>query len=690
MRRTLVRNLVLLSVLTSGTILAVILIGAHRSVEELSHSVIHSTLIGVDARLGGFFQPVREVLAAARDWASASHVQLDAPQSVNELFVPLLANMPEISGVTIANQAGDSYYLSHHEKAWRSRLSRPTVSGGRELWKTWHDVPSQVTEGSKETGFDARQSPWFLGALDGRDEHGVHWTEPYTFFTSQEPGITVSTTFTATDGSIGVIALDLRLMDISLFTSGLAVSEHGMALVLTELGQVLGLPSHEKFENAEAIRQAVLSRPEELGIGVLVDAVAAWRATGGDAARTVQFSSEGEDWWVGTHPFELDGGRRFWVAIVVPESDFLAGAIAQRNQAFLIAVIALVVAVVMAIFLDRAFRRRVRRAVEAAKQLGQYTLQEKIGEGAMGTVYQAQHAMLRRPTAVKLLRAEKINETTLGRFEREAQMTSRLTHPNTIAVYDYGRTANHVFYYAMEYLAGVDLKTLVKKTGALLPARVIHLLTQVCGALHEAHGMGLVHRDIKPANIFLTERAGDPDFVKVVDFGLVKDLSGEHDVELTQVNTLTGTPLYLSPEAIRAPSKVGPPSDLYALGAVGYYLLTDQPLFQAETIVDVCTKHLKETPVRPSERTSRSVPEDLEDVILTCLAKHPKDRPANAAVLAQMLGSCADAGRGGPEHARSWWKAHGAELLGAEHRASREGIQRGAENLNVDLRARIS
>ncbi len=306
----------------------------------------------------------------------------------------------------------------------------------------------------------------------------------------------------------------------------------------------------------------------------------------------------------------------------------------------------------------------------------------------MGSVSRAQHSMLRRPTAVKQLRAEKVNETTLARFEREARMTSRLTHPNTIAVYDYGRTSSDVFYYAMEYLVGVDLKSLVSHEGALPPGRVIHIVSQVCGSLEEAHRVGLVHRDIKPANVFLTERAGDPDFVKVVDFGLVKDLAGDEELEITQVNTLTGTPLYLSPESIKGPDKVGPHSDIYALGAVSYYLLTGRPIFQARTVVEVVTKHLKQMPAKPSRVSARALPEDLENVIMACLAKDPSERPASAGVLMEMLAQCTDAGSWGPGQAREWWAEHGGEILGPEQQASREILTRGAVNLDVDLRTR--
>ncbi len=212
-----------------------------------------------------------------------------------------------------------------------------------------------------------------------------------------------------------------------------------------------------------------------------------------------------------------------------------------------------------------------RAEIADTRRLGQYTLEEKIGEGGMGVVYRAHHAMLRRPTAIKLLPLAKAGAENLLRFEREVQLTASLTHPNTVAVFDYGRTVEGVFYYAMEYLDGINLDQLVRADGPQPPGRVVRILQQASGALAEAHQIGLVHRDIKPANIILCERGGVPDVVKVVDFGLVKRVRTDDDamtMAVTTEQTLLGTPLYMSPESISGTGEVGAPSDLYALGAV--------------------------------------------------------------------------------------------------------------------------
>ncbi|HWB14280.1 MAG TPA: serine/threonine protein kinase [Pirellulales bacterium] len=308
-------------------------------------------------------------------------------------------------------------------------------------------------------------------------------------------------------------------------------------------------------------------------------------------------------------------------------------------------------------------QRAMREAVMATKQLGQYQLEEKIGAGGMGVVYRGRHAMLRRPTAIKLLDVEKTTPETIRRFEREVQITSQLNHPNTIAIYDYGKTPEGVFYYAMEYLEGINLEQLVQKHGPQPEGRVIHVLRQVCGSLSEAHLVGLIHRDVKPANIILTQRGGVSDFAKLLDFGLVKAIGAEREARLTMAGAVTGTPLYLSPEAIQHPDEVDPRSDLYALGAVGYFLLTGAPVFEAKSVVDILTHHVHTPPQPPSERLGRFISPDLEAIVLRCLSKRPDDRPASARELADSLARCSTCGDWSEAEAVAWWAAHSASVF---------------------------
>ena len=303
-----------------------------------------------------------------------------------------------------------------------------------------------------------------------------------------------------------------------------------------------------------------------------------------------------------------------------------------------------------------------RREVRQAMQMGQYTLEEKLGEGGMGVVYRARHALMRRPTAIKLLPPEKMGESSLARFEREVQLTAKLTHPNTITIFDYGHTPDGVLYYAMELLEGASLEAVVEHDGAQPAARVVRLLKMVAGALAEAHDIGLIHRDIKPANIFLCHQGGELDVAKVLDFGLVKTVREPEDAGLTRDGVVTGTPLYMPPEALTDPDKVDCRSDLYALGAVGYFLLTGGHVFDGNTMVEVCGHQLHTIPPPPSARLGATVPAKLEEVILACLEKDADKRPQSARELRQRLADCSDAGVWEREQAQTWWAAHGAAL----------------------------
>jgi serine/threonine protein kinase len=325
-------------------------------------------------------------------------------------------------------------------------------------------------------------------------------------------------------------------------------------------------------------------------------------------------------------------------------------------------IFSLLVAGSLAIFLLMRLARRLQqtasRAELKARQLGQYALDEKIGSGAFGTVYRAHHALIRRPVAVKLLNSTQADERLIARFEREVQLNCKLTHPNTIAIYDYGRTPEGVFYYAMEYLDGLTLYDLVNNHGRQPEGRVIHILRQICASLAEAHAQGLVHRDIKPANIFLTQRGGVPDFVKVLDFGLVKAIHTEGDTEITAPNVTPGTPMYMSPEAISHPENVDGRSDLYSLGVVGYFLLTGESLFSGANVAEVLLHQVKTQPERPSVRMREAVSSDFESVLMQCLAKRADKRPASARALEEALGNCKAANSWLREQAETWWQQH--------------------------------
>jgi hypothetical protein len=303
-----------------------------------------------------------------------------------------------------------------------------------------------------------------------------------------------------------------------------------------------------------------------------------------------------------------------------------------------------------------------RAEVREARRLGQYVLEQKLGEGGMGEVYRARHGMMRRPSAIKLLRREHAGELNLRRFEREVQLTAWLTHPNTITIFDYGRTDDGIFYYAMELLDGANLQRIVAVDGAQPPGRVVKILMAVCGALTEAHDIGLIHRDIKPANIMLCTRGGERDVVKLLDFGLVKELQVDRDIDVTAAGAILGTPQYMAPESIRTSSSADVRTDIYALGAVAYYLLSGAEVFDGKSVVEVCSQHLYEEP-RPLSSRGIAVPSDLEAAVLACLRKEPELRPQSAVELRRQLAACTVA-PWDESSARAWWATHQSKLDG--------------------------
>jgi serine/threonine-protein kinase len=316
----------------------------------------------------------------------------------------------------------------------------------------------------------------------------------------------------------------------------------------------------------------------------------------------------------------------------------------------------MVVAAVAAVYGTHLINSLRREAFEA-KQLGQYRLLRSLGVGGMGEVYLAEHCLLKRPCAVKLIRPEQAGDPrVLARFEREVQMTARLSHWNTVEIYDYGRTEDGTFFYVMEYLPGLSLEELLRY-GPLPAERVVHLLRQTCQALSEAHGVGLIHRDIKPANIFAAQRGGLYDVVKLLDFGLVKPVAEVASIRLTQEGALSGTPLFMSPEQAGGHGDVDGRSDIYSLGAAAYTLLSGRPPFEGKSPMEVIIAHARDAVVPPS-RFQPDVPADLERIILRCLAKDPEERFPDASSLEQALSECAAAAQWTQSDAARWWQDH--------------------------------
>lgn len=311
-----------------------------------------------------------------------------------------------------------------------------------------------------------------------------------------------------------------------------------------------------------------------------------------------------------------------------------------------------------------------RQEYRKALRFGQYRLKRRIGHGGMGEIYLAEHRLLKRPCAIKLIRANQVEDPeSLARFEREVRATARLSHWNTVEIYDYGHTDDGTFYYVMEYLPGLNLSELVRRFGAMCPERVVHFLQQTCDALAEAHGAGLIHRDLKPANIFAAQRGGAYDVTKLLDFGLVvDDVRPEQLVtaDPKKVGPFAGSPLYMSPEQASGDLPPDPRSDLYSLGATGYFLLTGHPPFEGKSPLRLMISHARD-PVTPPSRWDPCIPKDLEQIILRCLEKHPSRRFANVRELRQALERCSAAKKWTADRATQWWRLRAPALQAAEN-----------------------
>jgi serine/threonine-protein kinase len=309
-----------------------------------------------------------------------------------------------------------------------------------------------------------------------------------------------------------------------------------------------------------------------------------------------------------------------------------------------------------------SLQREAFAARQEARELGQYRLTRRLGSGGMGEVYLAEHRLLKRPCAVKLLNPQHAGDPDyLRRFEREVQATAQLNHPHTVEIYDYGHAEDGTFYYVMEYLDGLTLDEVVTRYSKLSPARAVHVLRQLCSALRAAHGVGLIHRDIKPGNVMLCPDGTPYDRVKLLDFGLVRPVEREGASKLTQEGVVVGTPDYMSPEQVEGADAMDARSDLYSLGALAFFLLTGEPPFQEDSPVQILIAHLQ-APVPSVRAHCPDVPEDLEAVVSRCLAKSPAGRFADAAALDRALAGCGCAGQWTEEQAASWWRKAAAAV----------------------------
>ena len=346
--------------------------------------------------------------------------------------------------------------------------------------------------------------------------------------------------------------------------------------------------------------------------------------------------------------------ERLGVAMEISAAEAYAP-LAYVRAAFAVGFGALVAAVLLALvsgFSALRFREQLRRG----RRVGAYVLEQPIGEGGMASVYRARHDLLKRPTAIKLLKPARATDEMIARFEREVQLASRLSHPNTVEIYDYGRTRDGLFYYAMEHLDGITVAELVRRKTRVPVPRAIHILRQACAGLAEAHAHGLVHRDVKPENLMVCRRGGAFDVVKILDFGLVKHLGGDESRDLTKALRILGTPLYMSPERLRDPADVDARADIYAIGAVAYFMLSGRRLFEATDDLALTTLVLNVEPARLAEVAGQPIPAELDLLVAACLEKRREDRPQRIADLVAALDALAGDFRWSEAEAAAWWE----------------------------------
>lgn len=674
-------------------LLAVVIAGSamvyfdERIVRSMSATVIRNSSDATALHLGKLADTAKDALLLAQQQVERQDlVDASLQAQAVERLLPFLETYPVIGAVTVGDSDGNEVSAFRDGDIVRSS-TRNAANPGLIRWRRWRDGVL-VEAGARATDEPLpAERPWFAGALAAAPGERI-WGEPYVRDASGALGVTIATRWPDDGGAPRAIAINANLDELSNYTAADRPSPNGITMIFDEAGRVLGLPAGVGDAGLETGRAELLSPAVAVGSPAASAAVREWENRSRPTAIFDFVGADGERWWAGFRAVRVDEGVSVWSAAIVPQADLLGGISRVRNWS--LAGIALLAAMLGAAILGmslRSIRRQVRGELELVeRKLGQYHIEQRIGQGGNGTVYRASHALLRRPTALKLMSpAFADSEAARERFEHEVRLTSRLSHPNTISIYDFGRTADGTLYYAMELLNGTTLERLVHVAGRLPGARVIALLRQICGSLAEAHAKGLIHRDIKPSNVIVCERGGVYDVVKVLDFGLVTEIAPT-DGKLMQGDVLIGTPFYMAPETIREPGQASAQSDLYALGAVGYYLLTGLHVFEGASAVDICSSHLHDAPVPPSERIGAAVPADLELLILQCLAKDPGDRPQSAEALSEALAGCADAGGWSDADARSWWREY-ASGFGTADEASDTPMSH--TELLVDIDSRL-
>jgi serine/threonine protein kinase len=669
--------LVLVCGLTVGLITRTAL---YRSVETTAATALFQSSERTKREIVDSLEQSGPVLDALRAWAR-SKPDLSDHGTVARTLLAIAHGRPGVAIASISTPDGDFQAVEQRDHQWTyvHTSMGPDGSTPRNEYSFTIDRQLNPERRIGSSGFDPRQRPFYLAATRTRART---WTDPYPFFNSGVTGITCAEPVADPQDPaarlVGVVAVDFDLESLGGVLEQIDAQFSSHSFLFTSEHVLVGLPnSWRPAQKPDAPRQ--LLTVQNLRQPLLNAYVAALPALPRSDQPQAPFAVQvdGVDLVAAVSAVPIPNhGPTWYVGMLLPRERLMGGADRDLRLSFILGLLVLACSTGVAWWFARHLTRsrveattaraRAREAEASLRELGSYQLVKLLGKGGMGEVWLAQHRMLARPAAIKLIKAETLEgrdaerrEEIRKRFTAEARITANLRSRSTIELYDYGITDDGTFYYVMELLEGIDLYDLVGKHGRLTPARVVHLLMQACHSLAEAHDRGLVHRDIKPENLFICRRADEVDVLKVLDFGIVRMQQPTNDMAKTRQGLVQGTPATMSPEQATDQPLDGR-SDLYSLGCVAYWLLTGHQVFNTDGAMELLTNHVQTPPIPPSQRIHQPLPPALEKIVMACLAKDPEQRPRNARVLAQLLMKAELPGcePWDEAHMNTWWELH--------------------------------
>jgi len=604
-RATFARNLGLIIFVTFGAIIAVVLTSAHTSVRYSSEVAVKSAEEQARAELMRFFVPIETQLALLVDWSKDGLLSLDSPESLNRMLIPILRSQSAATSLLIASDDGREYMLLKTSDGWLNRRIDRRTEPRASHWLRMSSTGEVLDTYDQDLDYESKTRPWFIGA---KEKNGtVSWTEPYTFFTTQNPGITASVRVATPSGTL-TIALDLLLHDISNYTTSLQTS--GAVAVTTSSGKVLGLPRDPRFVTAQQQKGQILTSLADLHRPALVKGLEDYQNNQGGTRRAMI----GQDpWWITAKDAGLPN-LDLVVIVAIPESAFRRSMDTQQALMAVIALGALLAAGIL-IWRTRRALARFEDRTSSRRIFGSFTLRELIVSNSEVEVFRADHDSLQRPMIIKIFKGSLPHN--IGQTITSLQA---ITDPHAGIPIEFGVTSDGTFFQADFDYGGVTLRALLLE-GPIAIEQAIGISRQVCIALKDAHDHGLIHGNLRPSNIMIEHRGADENFVRVIDFCIEPgDLDAAENAG------------FVAPERIENPDNQSPAIDVYALGAILYEMLNRRPAYTGKTTTAILMKQLTEPPAEMEEY----VPEFLKNVVAACLERRPAQR-ATLDVVAEAL-----------------------------------------------------